>query len=333
MYLANGITDRKDRSSRLPQTFDLDNEQMIKDHVAVIRNFLNYLLHHDVCPEYNDQINAARDTCNLGEKQLWSVVQACRILPGDFNKACSVLFGGYYQSQYIGDQEWTKDLDIDKGMSEQQARKIFLAGLAAQGDEEVFQKYNKHVSKNKARALEMVETGLEIVEMEYANEEVQRYYGAKENPVKGLSPLGRMKVKAWKSSDDPPEDLTEEEEQELADAKTPERLQTYTLWMEDHIMSKLFVGMKLEGKIYKLSFGVWFLDIATATYCSFFDVLPNEKILGWREHKYLPRREVQQRPNLVLTTDPEDEITDGLPALTRDAEEYKQGEEIVVEEE
>ncbi|MCJ1477684.1 hypothetical protein MMC13_006357 [Lambiella insularis] len=318
-------------SSRLPQVFDLVEEQQIKGHIAVIRNFLNYLLHHEVCPEYKDQINAARDTCNLGEKQLWSITQACRILPGHFNQACSVLFGGYHQRQYIGDQEWVQSLDVDKGMSIEQARKIFLAGLAAQGDDEVFRKYNKHVSKNKAHALEKVETGLEVIEIEYADEEIRKYYAAADNPAKGLSPLGTMKVKTWKNTDDAPEDLTEEEEQELADGNNSQG-QIYTLWIEDNVLSKLFVGMKLEAKIYKLSFGIWFLDLVTGAFCSFFDVLPNEKMIGWREHKYLPRREVQKRPDLVLTTHPEDEGADEPRALPQDAEDYEQGEDIVVRE-
>ncbi|MCJ1401971.1 hypothetical protein MMC11_005188 [Xylographa trunciseda] len=321
-------------SSRLPVAFNMETEQQIKSHIAVIRNFLNYLLHHDVCPEYSDQINAARDTCNLGEKQLFSVSQACRLLPGDFNKACSVIFGGQYQGTYIGDQEWTRSLDIDKGMSEDQARRIFLAGLAAHGNNEVYEKYTKHVTKKKARIVEDAATGLEIVEMECANPEILSYYNSKENPVKGLLPLGILRVKSWNNPEDPPEDLTEEEELELA--SKPKETKTYTFWVEDHVMSKLFVGMKFTAHVYKLSFGVWFFDTVLGAYCSFYQVLPNEKMLGWREHKYLPPREVNRPPELQLVTreegTEEEEAPQTLSGEGEAGEHYEQGEDIIVEE-
>ncbi|MCJ1318946.1 hypothetical protein MMC15_004278 [Xylographa vitiligo] len=321
-------------SSRLPATFNMESEQQIKSHVAVIRNFLNYLLHHDVCPEYKDQIDAARDTCNVAEKQLFSISQACRLLPGDFNKACSVIFGGQYQGSYIGDYEWTKSLNFDKGMSEDQARRIFLAGLAAHGDNEVYAKYNKHVTKKKARIVEHIATNLEIVEMECANPEILSYYNSKDNPVKGLLPLGILRVKTWKNLEDPPEDLTEEEE--LERAGKPQEIKTYTFWVEDHVMSKLFVGMKLTAHVYKLSFGVWFLDTVLGAYCSFYRVLPNEKMLGWKEHKYLPPRAVNRPPDLQIVTRQEETEAEEVPkALSGEGEaggEYEQGEDIIVEE-
>ena len=324
------------RSSRLPLVFRIETKQQIKSHVAVIRNFLNYLLHHDVSPEYKHQINAARDTCNLAEKELLSISQACRLLPGDFNKACSVIFGGQFQNSYIGDQEWIKDLDIDKGMSEDQARRIFLAGLAAHGDNEVFEKYNKHVLNRKARIVEDMATNLEIVEMECANPEILTYYNSKDNPVKGLLPLGIMKVKSWENPEDPPEDLTEEEELELA-AK-PKETKNYTFWVEDDVMSKLFVGMKFTAHMYKLSFGVWFFDTILGAYCSFYQVLPNEKMLGWREHKYLPPRAVNQPPKLQVVTRPEgtteeeeEEASKATSAEGAAGEGYEQGEDIVIE--
>ena len=322
------------RSSRLPAAFNMETEQQIKSHIAVIRNFLNYLLHHDVCPEYKDQIDAARDTCNVAEKQLFSVSQACRLLPGDFNKACSVIFGGQYQNTYIGDHEWTKDLNFDKGMSEDQARRIFLAGLAAHGDNEVFRKYNKYVTKKRARIVENISTDLEIVGMECANPEILSYYNSKDNPVKGLLPLGILRVKTWKNPEDPPEDLTEEEE--LERAGKPQEIKSYTFWVEDHVMSKLFVGMKFTARVYKLSFGVWFLDTVLAAYCSFYRVLPNEKMLGWKEHKYLPPRAAHRPPDLQIVTRQEDADAEETPiTLSGEGEvgaEYEQGEDIIVEE-
>ena len=150
----------------------------------------------------------------------------------------------------------------------------------------MFQKYNKHVSEKKAGVVEMLNTGLEILDLECADDEVLKYYNAEDNPVKGCSPLGKMKVKTWHVPDTQTEDLTEEEEQ----ANQSEPIHTYELWLEDDIMAKLFVGMKFSGTLRKLSFGPYFLDDIQGIHCSFYSVLPNELMLGWREHVYLPPR-------------------------------------------
>ena len=311
------------RSSRLPQCFETSTEYQVKYWVAVIRNFLNYILHHDVCPEYNDQINAARETCNIAEKELWSVTQASRLLPGDFNRSCSVVFGGCYQKTYVGDQDWTDAPDIRQSVNVDRARKIFLAGLAAQGNSDVFQTYNKHVSENKACVEEVLNTGLEIVELERADNEILKFYHAKDNPVKGCTPLGKVKVKTWYEPDTQPDDLTEEEEQE----RQPEPIHTYQLWLEDDIMAKLFVGMKLSGTLRKLSFGPYFLDSVHGIHCSFYSVLPNELMLGWREHVYLPPRPKQ-------TDGAEDHESEEVRALEEDdvnGANYVEGEDIHAE--
>lgn len=217
-------------------------------------------------------------------------------------------------------------------MSEDRAKRVFLAGLAAQGDDEVFEKYNKHVSKDKAQVEESIDTGLEIVEMQFADQEVLNYYASPDNPVKGLSALGRMKLQTWYDPGAATDDLTEEEEKELEGTEKP--VTTYNIWVEDDVMSKLFVGMKLVGNLRRLSFGPWFLDSITQVHCSFYDILPNELMLGWREHKYLP-----PRPKRVVGEDHGEIIdnpygADGQGSLADGEEpgaEYEQGEDINVE--
>ena len=281
------------RSSRLPQVFSVDSLEVIQSHTNIIRNFLNYILHHDVCPEHTASINAARATCDLATTELWLITQACRSLPGAFNKACSAVFGGYYANTYIGDQEWAKGMDIDKGMSVDEARRVFLAGLAAMAETEVLAKYQKHVKKSKTRVTEVVKGSWEVTDLESPNPEVLKYYASNEGPVKGLQPLGRMRVQTWVNPNNAPDDLTEEEELELL--KTPKETKTYWLWVEDDLLAKMFVGMKLSAHIRKLSFGVYYFDTVTQVYCSFYQLLPNEQMLGWREHKYLPPRGRMER--------------------------------------
>lgn len=273
-------------SSYLPQKFSLERETEVKSHVNVILNFLNYILHHDVCPEYKDQINAARTTCALAVRELFSITQARNALPGDFNIACSNIFGGFYQDANCIGQEWAKDLDTDKGMTDAEATRTFMAGLAAHGNDDQIAKYTKHVQKKKTRVVETIETGLEIVRIDRANKEVQDMYA--NSSMAGLRVLGRFAAKTWYNPFNPPEDITEEEEAD-PDFMTP-TFHYYDIWLEDEVLTHLLVGMKLDARIKKLSFGVDYLDGFSGVYCSFYTLLPNEEMLGWREHRYLPPR-------------------------------------------
>ena len=274
-------------SSRLHQVFELTTQKQICSHVSVIRNFLNYLLHHDVCPEFADQINAARKTCDLAEKELWLVAQLGKTLPGDFNVACSTLFGGYYENVYVGETEWYRTLGLssDAGMSTDRARRVFKFGIAARLSGDLVDEYNKQVTTQTLKVTESFETGLEVLDLLPPEQDVLELYAK----FPSFYPLGRVRVRTWYPPWPPQEDLTTEEEDSIPSKEYKE----YILWVEDYILSKAFKGMKFEATIRKLSFGVLYFDSITTLYCSFYDILPNELMLGWREHVYLEPRDNQ----------------------------------------
>ena len=267
--------------------FDVATEKQIKSCTAIIRNFLNYLLHHDVCPEYKDQILAARSTCDLAGKELWACKQASAWLPGDFNTACSTIFGGYYQNMYIGDQEWAKDIDIYKGMSTETAKTIFKAGLAAQATDSVFEDFNAKTKEKNLGVTSTIATGLEVMDILKADKDVLGMYAAQKPSLK---PLGKMKARTWYNPTLPEEDLTEEEE--VVTAIAPKEVKVYELWIEDEVLEKCFVGMKFDVTVRELNFGVLYFDTIIGVHCSFYCMLPNELMIGWKEPgPRLPKRE------------------------------------------
>lgn len=280
------------RSYTLPIQFDLYTEEIIKSKTHVIRNFLNYLLHHDVCPEYASQIYAARNIVDQADRELWLCAQAARLLPGSFNTACSELFGGALHGLYIGDQEWAKGLLTGPpilGISPQLARKTFKAGLIARGDDRIFELYKKQDDARKVKIMQKIETGLEITELLPAEQEVLDLYQSQVG--QGLEPLGRLRAKTWFFPGASPEDLTEEEEETAKEA--PKEIKDYELWVEDNVLRKCFVGMKFNTTIKELSFGVRYFDEVRGVYCSFYSELPNDAMVGWRkiEKTWLPMRE------------------------------------------
>ena len=269
-------------SSRLPVIYDLTSHPQIRSQTTIIFNFLNYLLHHDVAPEYRSQIYAARGICTLAEKELWQIVQAQKLLPGDFNTACSEIFGGIFKGLYTtSEEDWTQGVDVKSGINPETARKIFKVGLAANADKDIFERYKAQSETKTIGITSITDVAIEVTALIPATPQVLNIYS--HDLAKCLKPLGILKAKTWYNPSVEDEDLTEEEEAALATAKIERGIKEYMFWVEDNVLDKCFVGMKFETTVTELSFGISYFDALFGLYCSFYQVLPNEMMYGWRE--------------------------------------------------
>ncbi|CAD6576268.1 MAG: hypothetical protein ASARMPREDX12_007814 [Alectoria sarmentosa] len=285
-------------SHTIPSQFELHSEEKIEYFVGIIRNFFNYLLHHDVCPDYKDQIYAARTLCDKAEKELWAISQCSPMLPGDVNKSCSEIFGGMYQGMWSDNQEWLqgRDIDYDIGISPQHARKVFKYALAVNADDNTLKTYRQQLEDKATKVVSVHEnTGFEVTELIFATQDTLNFYAQPE--CVDLKPVGKMRAKTWIIPTSADDDLTEAEEVTLA-AKVPET-KYYEFWVEDEILSKCVVGMKLEATVTELSFGVSYFDALFGVHCSFYQLLPNELMAGWRtpEKEWLPMRKKTEAAN------------------------------------
>lgn len=213
------------------------------------------------------------------------------MLPGDFNRSCSEIFGGMYQGMWSANQEWMQGTDIDckVGISPQHARKVFKYALAANADDDTLETYTQQLEDKATRIVGTKEnTGLEVTEIIFATQETLNFYAQPD--CADLKPIGKMRAKTWIIPTSADEDLTEEEEAALA-SKAPET-RYYEFWAEDEVLSKCVIGMKLEATVTELSFGVAYFDALTGVHCSFYQLLPNELMAGWRapEKEWLPMR-------------------------------------------
>ncbi|KAI3395118.1 hypothetical protein diail_1733 [Diaporthe ilicicola] len=57
-----------------------------------ILNFLRYVQHHDVCPEYTENLVQACKICVLARTEIPGTGAVGAAMPGDFNLACQILF-------------------------------------------------------------------------------------------------------------------------------------------------------------------------------------------------------------------------------------------------
>ena len=283
-------------SSIVPINWDLISHPKVKSFTTLILNFLNYLLHHDVCPEYTDSIQAARAICKTAERELWLASQAARWLPGDFNKACSTLFGGSYAKTFIGEgTTWDASTDVPAGenlyigMSPNEARNVILFALAGVGTEDIIQPF-KRLGKN-IKITKSEEMGLEVIAVEPADADTKAFY---ETSTAVYRPLGKLRVKPWFHPAAPDEDFTDSESEATFHRERQHRLDTEVreFWVEDNVLEWCFVGMKFEATVRELNFGVSFFDEVQAVMCGFYEFLDAEMMVGWKEHVALVRKGV-----------------------------------------
>ena len=61
----------------------------------------------------------------------------------------------------------------------------------------------------------------------------------------------------------------------------------YEFFVEESVLKFCFVGMKVDTSIWKLNCGLYYFDKTFAVHCSFYTVLLNEYMIGWKEPKDL----------------------------------------------
>lgn len=108
------------------------SDERLAIYAKVIRNFYNYILHHNVCPEYYGDVMEARNICDQALQEIPRVRQALKQCPGDFNRACSRLFGG--REHELSGQNYSINswyMPGSEPLSEPHARIVFTVGLSA----------------------------------------------------------------------------------------------------------------------------------------------------------------------------------------------------------
>lgn len=278
-------------SRRAPVMYTLDNQDQVGIVTRTLERFMDYLLQQEVCPEYYQEILSTRNLCRGAYLDLWNCAEAQRWLPGDFNIACSTLFGGKYSRGYDGETHWV-DLkpgeSVFVGFTPEKATQIVGFAIAGAATEDVYAKYYEIYSDDEEN-FEVVETirdhGFEITKIEPATKECLDLY--KTNTTEYL-PVGRIHAKFWFNPDTPPDDLTPEERSCITRLPSTNTVSEYVFFVESTtILPLLAVGQKVEATICKLNCGVWFLDEVFRVSPAFDTWIENELMLGWREPKAL----------------------------------------------
>ncbi|KAH8728748.1 Argonaute siRNA chaperone complex subunit Arb1-domain-containing protein [Phaeosphaeriaceae sp. PMI808] len=254
---------------------------VIKHACQVLTSFYNYLRYHNVCPDYDSQVEEALKICALAKHELPMVNAAGLAFPGEFNTSASVIFGGAQAGLYAVDKSWAEEsrrdgIAIDKiGVRDEEAGIKFTIGVAIMGSDE---QYNG-LESGCMEILEHIPTGLEVIDIQLPSEHTKALYEEQskvfEQKLGQLEPLGKLICKAWYADNYEEWDLPRHKYPNGKPHRTGAGRE-YEFWVEGSILEECFVGMKMAARILILGNGLTILDEVTEVMCSFFTWLPNE---------------------------------------------------------
>lgn len=268
-----------------------ESEEYITKTTNLLINFYNYLMRHDVCQEYNEQLLAARRICARANQELVDLPKFGQRFPGEFNSAALVLAG-----------EGTS-ITLAKIKA---AKPIFSLGAAANAPESWFSNQGGRLQKGILEDQHVIEkedlVGFEVTDIFTASEDVNEMY----EPT-GMKPTGKLICKPWKAPYIGDEDLPK-------GYKPPSRPDTYEFWVEQDILDLCSIGVKFEATISKLSSGLNIINYVGQTYPSFYTILLNELLYSpgsmkkWKEPQEITREERLQKECRYLPVEEEPKI-------------------------
>lgn len=255
-------------------------------------NFYNYLILHNVCPEYHDSINAARKVCGVANKELPGSCNIVGAFPGDFNIACSALFGGRWQT-LLEDSPWmeTSKDETSQDLTRQKAKQTVSLAAAANAPNEWWMKDTPTLRKDLLSDQQILGTekdvGFEVTEIISADEVVRELYEPYSHTFKVV---GKLICKPWTVPDFTQYDLPKGY---MEDARPSQ----YEFWLEQDLLDLCSIGTKFKANSHKLSSGLHILDGVTNAYPSYHKLLLNELLYEpgsnkkWKEPREVTREE------------------------------------------
>ncbi|KAK8079448.1 hypothetical protein PG997_007266 [Apiospora hydei] len=273
----------------------IDPETDTREAGYIIHNFLNYVLHHDVCPEYTANIKAAQAICQIAPVELRATYEIYAALPDSFSTAARFLFldGGIFKTyepekpaseapKEKKESEWA-GYDMRYNPEELDAHLqlvIFRFNLLDKiKDENLKQKIcdtepkEMRVVSTKTQAYKVVSTHRPSKRVKTHNEEMlsQQDLGGKIKPT-GLVILRPTIIDhAWSNVMRP---------EEFDNQEHP----TETFILDDDLLAKMVVGMQLQLVVCELNVGGFrFIKECKEVRTSFDTLLPQSLMFTWKD--------------------------------------------------
>ncbi|CEJ58505.1 hypothetical protein PMG11_07159 [Penicillium brasilianum] len=279
-------------SSYYVNHYNPDSQESISIATGTIRNFLTYLLYHDVCPEYKDNIDKARRICDIASVELWKNVQLIQKEPGSFNRSCSMLFGGRYYGSSQDTNDWFPAPCCSDGhLTPDAARKVVKFAIAGTASHELTCRFQELATQGNLAAKQILDIdGFEVISISQPDDDLHDFYHefAPDLPV-----VGKIKAKSFRNPAKPDIDMTPEERQSWQDGKAPKY--DFEFFLEEELLQHCYAGLRIISDIWEINCGVYYFDEVVSAYPSFHTVLGNDLMMRWKT----PSEIIDEKPKFL----------------------------------
>ncbi|CAK7270524.1 hypothetical protein SEPCBS119000_004133 [Sporothrix epigloea] len=274
------------------------NERLMMVGIDVVDNFLRYLQHHDVCPEYEADIHTSRAICEKAKIELPNCLRVLPRMPGQFNLACTKLFCNKLQHQAFDDGLHPLDSIADHNWD---ARHVFQTTVEIH-ENIIGSKAKQMVDEgiNSVQIMKTQEMELEITRLIRSPKGVKERYEAMANSTAESMQLDENALKKGNgtvSGDGSSVKVAgiviaklydiergiANQPHPTADELTAHGFQAFLL--DRDIMDLLCVGVKLRVVMHELNCEINFVSAVKEILPSFYLFLPQELMIDWTEPK------------------------------------------------
>ncbi|RYO86449.1 hypothetical protein DL766_003098 [Monosporascus sp. MC13-8B] len=249
------------------------DEVAIEKASKLIKNFLNYVLQHDACPEYAHNVMAARNICDIAPLEMRATHELVHELPGIFNGAAASLF--------CGDERAVDDLDKPENFDKLVAFRLTVLDTC-DDPEERKRLAGPMEDPASIRFLATKEETYEvrdIIRPRHKHKKVLEEQLAQMQLQDKVRPVGRAVLRPA-IIEHGYDNLPRPDEVDLSDAPAEEYL------LEDELLAKLERGMKLRLTVCELDVGgvrVRIIREVLDIRVSFDTFLPQALMAKWKD--------------------------------------------------
>ncbi|KAM0350305.1 hypothetical protein HYE67_003204 [Fusarium culmorum] len=242
-------------------------QKRMLEGISTVENFLRYVLQHSVCPEYEDDVKAAIEVCKVAAEEWPMFQELCAALPGQFNLAAAEL----YCPEETTKQSWSF-LDF-KRPKDFDPISVFFTAFALMDEPELFER----LATKQPTVTREFKCTLELVQTFRPSDDIIKRVKSLVIADKAAYhvPVGKATFKQGVIEDDwekPPTSWPIDEE-------------TMTLFFDDHLLARMWPGMKIEANICELNAGLRFITSIENIVPSFYVFLPQEMMRHYKEPK------------------------------------------------
>ncbi|OAA38817.1 Argonaute complex, subunit Arb1 [Metarhizium rileyi] len=242
--------------------------------IGLVENFLRYVLLHEVCPEYKENVESALQICGQAREE-WPALNELRAnLPGCFNLAATELFSSVAASDWSF-LSFSRPADFDP-------KTAFLAVCALRGETSTLEQFmNGHVE-----ALKEHTCTLEVTRLERPSTLIRDKFCALriEGSDYNIEAVGKVFFKPA---------VIEDGWETPSISISPQDTDIW-VYLEDSLLVSIWPKTKMDITLVELNTGIWFIKTISRIVPSFYTFLPQQMMRHYKQ----PRDDDRPAPSV-----------------------------------